>query len=763
MGTAKPRRVLDLPDLNAPVTARELQEALGISRQAVTKAAGKGRFGESLTPGVYVFALASLPEDARRKVTAARKARQRERVREALAPSALAPVFEPALDHFTTAEQEAGGQRRDFVLEVELTVANDPRVSKRDAVDRIVRRELALERAGRVGDLKYPLLLSSGKNLGIALSWGNYNSWHARWRPWRRGDGDRANWWCLCPRYRGHTRERFGDDRFWRKFAALYECETRRDMHNSYLSAREFSIRAGVSELNIPSERQVRFFYETKVDPHVLAARRNGPKHVYDQLDSFTMRDWSKVSPDECWTADGHICNVFVRYFDAMAGPIDPATALPTGGWRWCRPVLTQWMDAKTWKTVGHIFTRVSSKDSIEIALRRAIDKRGAVPLVAYYDCGRDYQAFGGTARGFAGSQRMGYDADRAKSVCEALGIRAIMALPYNPRAKLNERFFRAHEVFMQRWPSYTGMRKEQMDKLWRRKTGTDNLCLQERVETYPEGHKLAGCLVRPEALPTMEHFEAEYLRWLEEVWNKRPSKGRVNFGASPDETYYGAKSAGRDVSAEDVSLAFLEVYATRKVARGGYLHWCPPNGTKPDWKFYQDPELVLRRGEYVQLRVDKRWSPAPRLFVFERVRQTIACADVETWRQIKCSGPLGSVPNTAGMEAFAGDAEQYLEAGRKRAQWKRKIKAGVDAADRLDVMRDLEASVNIERGESATGRREDGTFRIAAERKVFVPQTARKAEEAAMRKAVDVARKAVPADLAAAYRGEEENEKAER
>jgi hypothetical protein len=36
----------------------------------------------------------------------------------------------------------------------------------------------------------------------------------------------------------------------------------------------------------------------------------------------------------------------------------------------------------------------------------------------------------------------------------------------------------------------------------------------------------------------------------------------------------------------------------------------------------------------------------------------------------------------------------------------------------------------------------------------MFVPQTARKAKDAEMKRAVDEARKSVPADLAAAYRG---------
>ena len=754
-----PRTLVELPDLDAPVSAREISEATGISARGVRDNASRNKYGPRLVEGSNIFALAALPEDVRAKVLARRKTANRETVRAVVAPSAMAPVFDPPLNHFTDAEQSVGQQRADFVLEVELMVRNQPILTKPDAVDRILRREMAMERAGRARELKYPDLLTGGKKAGIALNIFNYNKWYQRWKSWRRGDGDRSNWWCLCNRYRGHERPRFGDDRFWRKFAALYEKETLRDLHNSWMDARAFCIAAGISELSIPSEDQVRRFYATKVDRVALMEKRMGPKFSYDKIDHYTPRDWSKVEPDQCWTGDHHEFNLFCRWWDPMAGPIDDTTHMPKGGWKRCRPMYTQWMDAKSWKTVGHMFSRVPSRDTIEIALRRAIEARGGVPESLYFDCGKDYKSFGPDGKAWGGAHRLGYDDDRAASICEALGIRAIMALPYNPRAKLNENFFRHHEPFVKRWPSYCGRNKPHMDRLWKMRSGTDNLTLAERCEVYPESHSFAKCLVRPEALPTVEHFEREYLHWLEEVYNKRISKGIVNFGMSPDERYLRTTSRIRKVASEEISLAFLEVYGTRKVSSGGMLYWCPPNGQKPDWKWYQSNTLKSYIGAHVQMRVDKRYMPSPRLFVFEQVTATVHGQPMKTWKQIVCDGPLGCVPNTTGVEALSADTEHYRESGRKRAAWRRQVRAGEDAKNRMETAREMEESIHIERVPGTPGRQPDGGYALAPTPRAFVPQTELKRQQDERAKAVEAARKAVPENLAKAYRGLDEDE----
>jgi hypothetical protein len=140
-----------------------------------------------------------------------------------------------------------------------------------------------------------------------------------------------------------------------------------------------------------------------------------------------------------------------------------------------------------------------------------------------------------------------------------------------------------------------------------------------------------------------------------------------------------------RIIRMDEVSLAFLRVYATRKVGKHGMLHWCPPNGKEPDWRWYQDNALLTRVGGYVQMRLDLSQNcDPPRLFVFERGTVTVAGSEMETWVPVACGGPMGSVPPMTGVAVFSATKDQLRDSPatlKKAEAWLAKQMSDADLA----------------------------------------------------------------------------------
>ena len=750
-------RVINLPDRNAPVTVAEIAAALGFTGRGVRMQAERGKLGVPICTRPYLFDPATLPEDVRRKVMARRRERDRALAAAATALAPVGPVYHVPLSHFTDEEQATARQRADFVAEVDRL-----RIERPDwTVDRVVdsirhREETAARRRG--GDdtavLRYPALLCGGQRFNCQLTVKNFQNWTARWKPWRTGPLDTSNWWCLCDRYRGQKYHRPGDPKFWEILAALYETPTGRNLRQCVELACRQSLKAGVLAENLPTEKQVRYFYSEHADAQSVEGRRGGAKHASDKISVYIIRDWRRVVPDQCWSGDHHNLRIACRRYDASVG-----------GWRFCTPWLTNWLDNASWFEVGFHISAEPNRDTIELALRKAVESRGGAPERLYFDNGRDYAAV------FSPAGPLGYDGDRAASLCQSLGSVGMYALPHNPRAKVNERDYRiVDERFERLWPSYMGHNKAHLDALWTFAHPGDGFTLRHRLAKYPERHPLAGCLVNWELLPTVDDVRAAYAKWRAEQRHKMVSKGRILNGQSPEERYWGNAEGGeseelrvkseelgnapqarpslltlnselltvrsslsashssgtesaenksvpnsslftlnsslsaplsrlRRLSRDEIALAFLRVITGKpqRVARGGVLSLRPPNGKAADDIFYRSNALLAHVGERVQRRMDISFSP-PRLFAFEAVESERAGERLTTWKLISCEGPSGSVPNVLEVEAFTdGEGQETLRrAMRETRQHEKNIRKGEQSAE---ILRTAQHGVELAAG----------------------------------------------------------------
>ena len=772
-----PSALCHFPDRLAPVTVAEIAAALGFTDRGVRKQAERGKLGVPICTRPYLFDPATLPEDVRRKVMARRRERDRALAAAATALAPVGPVYHVPLSHFTDEEQTTARQRADFVAEVDRL-----RIERPDwTVDRVVdsirhREETAARRRG--GDdsavLRYPALLCGGQRFNCQLTVKNFQNWTARWKPWRAGPLDTANWWCLCDRYRGQKYHRPGDPKFWEILAALYETPTGRNLRQCVELACRQSLKAGVLAENLPTEKQVRYFYSEHADAQSVEGRRGGAKHASDKISVYIIRDWRRVVPDQCWSGDHHNLRIACRRYDASAG-----------GWRFCTPWLTNWLDNASWFEVGFHISAEPNRDTIELALRKAVESRGGAPERLYFDNGRDYAAV------FSPAGPLGYDGDRAASLCQSLGSVGMYALPHNPRAKVNERDYRiVDERFERLWPSYMGHNKAHLDALWTFAHPGDGMTLRHRLAKYPERHPLAGCLVNWELLPTVDDVRAAYAKWRAEQRHKMISRGRILAGQSPEQRYLGtaapamntadfhcrggegthrrgAESAEREplsvlcvsavnsapdlpsplsplpspisnsqfpisnlpspssrlrrLSREEIALAFLRLVGGKpqRVARGGVLSLRPPNGKAADDIFYRSDALLAHVGERVQRRMDISFSP-PRLFAFEAVESERAGEHLTTWKLIVCEGPSGSVPNVLEVEAFTdGEGQETLRrAMRETRQHEKNIRRGEQSAEILrTAQRGVELAAGIRQGTEDAGRIHRGDAEGAEEK----------------------------------------------
>ena len=712
-----------------PVTASELATALGISERAVRKAAH--RYGPSLDPTRHLWDPNALPEYARRKVLGIRKAADRDRAASLVAVADISTRYTVDLASFTDHEQSIGAQRRDFILEVERANIDEPRSCLHECVDKIAAREMrAAQRHD--GSLKYKDLLIGGKRFANTMTYTNFLRWRARWKDWRTGPLDTNNWWSLCDHYAHPSYERPGDDKFWHILAALYEAPTGRNLSNSYETAIEQSKRAGC--VNFPTLRQVRFYYSQKAPAQELAAKRLGAKHVYDRLSVHVIRKWTKVQPNLCWSGDHHNIRIFCRVFDVHLN-----------GWIAVTPWLTNWIDVSSWYEVGIHWGTMPNRDSIELALKAAIAHIGGCPESVYIDNGKDYRA------AFPGSDQLGYDESRARSICESLRIIPIFAIPHNPRAKINERDYRiVTEHFETLFPSYAGRNKVELDRLWRYNHPSDGICLADRQKRDKSGR-----LLTPELLPTVEEVRDAYVAWRRDKRHHMVSQGRILRGESPHSRFHppishppisNLKSHLRPLTTAEIAQAFLRVTGSQKVQRGGLVYYCPPRGKQFDRIFYRSDHLLPYVGCRVQLRADLTYTP-PRLFAFETIESQDRNESIATHRHIPCDGPDGCIPTVTEIDAFTGDQEALRREMAHNRAIERDLKKAEIADDEREMLGDLPSRVTgVERHEKP-------------EPYILRPQTERARQRAETQKQVDQVRSNLPADLVKAYRGENEDE----
>lgn len=696
------RLTFSAPD--APTTAGELAEALDCSRQNIaTRALREHRDNPRLwkrhIADKQIWELSVLPEDVRAALKRFRDrltaAAARDLVKSA---SDILYQFPIAVSEFTEREKQIGEERRDFLCEVERLVLDNPNWTYERAIEHIARREMNAARR-HDGSLRYKRLLVDGQRFEPALNVDNFKNWKTRWAKWRSGPLDTSNWQCLCDLY-GFRKQiddqgresyvrvavaRKGDGRFWALLGALYETPQRRPLIACYELAIKQAKEARIAEGEIPTLRQVRYHYTQHADARGVEGRRAGAKFVYDELSAHVVRNWRKLQPNQVWSGDHHNIRVACTYFDPLAGG-------GQGGWRLCTPWLTNWIDVSSWFEVGHFITEKPSRDSIEIALKIGVENQRGAPRGLAFDNGKDYTSF-------AGGKDLGYDPARAETVCDQLAIRQRhFALPGNPRCKLNERDYRiVQDRWERNWFSFMGANKRELDGLWDYKNPYDGFTLRDRLARYPKNHALAGCLVRPELLPTFEDVRKSYAKWRAAERHHMVSRGRICPGESPAMRFARVADTPmlRPLTVDEISIGFLRpLDRLALVKRGGSIQYTPKGGTAADTITYRSAALFPFIRERVQARIDIHFNP-PRLFVFEAVES--GAEKHPTWRMIKCHGPSGSVPHLLNPDAYPDDASPNPDSAqelRRQLAAHRKDERDLQRGQDVELRRDAEQSV---------------------------------------------------------------------
>lgn len=379
----------------------------------------------------------------------------------------------------------------------------------------------------------YPTLIRAGKHGKTALTIFNYRNWMKRLGKTKSKTPDWKNISALSNRYSMDVRGAQGAPEFWKSFNAFYLNENKLSISKSYNMANKLCLSHDIAP--IPSERQVRYWLTSHADQAAVMAARHGETWAEDHVMSYIRRDWSAVTPNECWIGDHHIFDAPVKIWNEKEEK-----------WEATRPWLTGWMDAKTLRFTGvHIGVDNPSSKQILIALQNGIRLNDNVaPKMLYNDNGKDYLKYGFT------EDFIPKDSEHKHSIAAELGMKCINSLPYNARAKTIERMF--GEVctgFSKIWGAYLG----------------------NRPSARPE---ISGYYWKnPEHLPSVAEFCEAFSTWLHEDFHAKTQNGKILAGKSPNEAWKRGVG-GMHFNDQDLWFAMLLPYtrSTPKVARGAAI-----------------------------------------------------------------------------------------------------------------------------------------------------------------------------------------------
>lgn len=374
-------------------------------------------------------------------------------------------------------------------------------------------------------------------------------------------------------------------DRFWEAYAN----QNSKLLAPSYRTALERCRREGIVE--IPSEKQVRDWIATRINPRVLAKGRMSPNAFHDKLGGYVMRQWN-CEVGACLVGDHRILDIWVR------------TQLADGTWIAMRPWVTAWMDVRS----GFFLSAVIYDDAypnhtkILEALYYAIQVNGGrPPLIVLTDNGKDY-----LKRGALQDARLQGDREPTRgrsrfrtlveetfepvvgehSVAFELGITAETSRPYAGRQKPIERRFRDFaQDFDRDWPGFTG----------------------NSPATRPQyGQEYRG---NPDTLPTCGQVVQAFREWLA-LYHSAPNESRITGGRAPAELWAERPVLREALSNEQLQWAMLVPHPRPLQVRRGpnpinvWLHGWPYRGDQPA------DELDLRQYWEQDIMVKTSWAP---------------------------------------------------------------------------------------------------------------------------------------------------------
>ena len=347
-----------------------------------------------------------------------------------------------------------------------------------------------------------------------------------------------------------------------------------------------------------PSLRTVQAWTLKKLDPKLVALGREPKKHR-DRCLPYVKRDWSQVAAMACWVGDHRQFDVFLPH----QVEVKDSRGRKSLQWKWHRPWLTMFMDARSWMPAAWTISFDSpTGDRVMGTFLRGVMAHGK-PEHLYLDNGKDYRMyrFAGGRRRPAGKGERIVAEQHVKPILESLEVDVTWAIPYNAKAKTIESFFSiVSERFDKAWPTYVGnspaRRPEELKKLKDR-----------AAEMQAAGYSL-------------EAFQHAFESWLTRDYALRKSPAQAAGGLSPLRAFCELRSP--DFKAvippeADLSLLLMPSRAVTVTQNGVWV--------RDFLQFYWSDALEDRRGASGRDRGRKvvyRYSPddPSRIYVFDAV-----------------------------------------------------------------------------------------------------------------------------------------------
>jgi hypothetical protein len=722
--------------LDAPATPAELAAILNVDERSVRRRATRENWPRT---GGHTYAPSNLPDDLREALLAKRKRGMENFIAKTADDGITVKRLESLPQDFPDTEQKLARCKADFVLDVFRTLRAHPHLTQLDAVRLVVSRAekihpLPYQKVNENGEV-VASLWTAGRGGGSLLSISdsrcpakcNFNRWQSEWRPYRRDDLDDYQFWALCKRY-GIGAKKFrenywkneigakGDKRFWAAFRMKYDKSAGLSFEEAYNECLPVAHANGWQP--IPLHRIKYFYTEVMSEPErrEVARAREGRKAWYDRKTIYIIRDWRRVPPDECWSFDGHKFDVWVAVFDATRH-----------GWFPVRPWLVNCVDSCSWFEVGRHITAVTGRDSIDYAIRDALLKYHRLPGMFYFDNGREFKAEGA---------KFVTDEKRVLEVSGNFSVDCMFALPYNPRAKINERDYRnVVNWFERKQPSYAGnaaINKSNFDQRWYEMHQPGGVL--ERADGSTSGR-----LAHPERLPSLEQFIALYDKYRAEIHHQRIRSGKICPRQSPAEKYLSAV-VNRRLTEDEIALGFLEYVSEQTIGRCPRISFKPRGVNAAGALEFEDPMLLNFTGKKVVVKVDTSVEPI-RCFAFERLSN-------DRLQLIKCGGPFGSVPIAIGIHPFRASTEEIRDRQRTYRSWVKAKRTGERHAAFIEARNALADQEACNRGITA----EQAKVYVLTDEKIIEHAEGQKQQQQQNNEALAALEAQVGADDLAAY-----------
>jgi hypothetical protein len=273
---------------------------------------------------------------------------------------------------------------------------------------------------------------------------------------------------------------------------------------------------------------------KSRYSPGEICRKRHGEAAYNQKFGNYIDRDYSNVFPGECYVSDH--------------AQLDIAVILANK--KICFPWVTVWVDFRTGKWLGwNVHVEAPNSDYIFQAFYYAVNEYG-IPRFVYIDNGKDYRC-----SDFSGGRRrnkkvsLSLDEGRAKTALEVLGTEVIFANPYGPQAKsiIERSFLKVKERFSKFMVGYRG----------------------GSIHERPEGLEAE---IKQGKLVALNELTELFNRFITNVLNKMPAKGKILNGMCPDELWEKERITPRVAAKQSLLLACMRKTKPVTILKNGVL-----------------------------------------------------------------------------------------------------------------------------------------------------------------------------------------------